>query len=210
MGIEKLDRRVLRTKRSLRSALMSLILEKGFDSVTIEDITDRADLGRTTFYLHYHDKEELLLECINEAIDDLIAQVSNIPLSAWQMPETDTSDEFSPRTVILQLFQHASDHPRLYRIILRGEGTHGTQNRLREIIAEAVDNFLGTKVENEETIMNPKVPLEVFSNYAAGSLLGILTWWLEADMPYSPQQMSYMFQMLFFPGAGDVLGISFP
>jgi AcrR family transcriptional regulator len=210
MSTEKIDRRVLRTRRSLRSALMSLILEKGFDSVTIEDITNRADVGRTTFYLHYHDKEELLLECINDAIDDLIAQVSNIPLSAWRMPESETKEQISPTNVILQIFQHACDHPRLYRIILRGEGTKGTQNRLREIIAEAVDNFLSTKVENDETIIKPKVPLEVFSNYFAGSLLGIMTWWLEADMPYSPEQMSQMFQMLFFPGAGDVLGISFP
>ena len=81
MNGKKTDRRVLRTRRALREALLSLILEQGYESVTIEEITDRADVGRTTFYLHYRDKEELLLECINGAVDDLVEEVSSIPVS---------------------------------------------------------------------------------------------------------------------------------
>lgn len=61
MSDKQLDRRVRRTRRALQDSLTSLILEKGYDAVTVEDITDRADLGRTTFYLHYKDKEELLI-----------------------------------------------------------------------------------------------------------------------------------------------------
>ena len=61
----KQDRRVNRTRRLLRESLMKLVAEKGYDSVTIEDITETAELGRTTFYLHYRDKEELLLESID-------------------------------------------------------------------------------------------------------------------------------------------------
>ena len=70
-----LDRRGRRTRRQLKEALFALILEKGYDAVTIEDITGRADLGRTTFYLHYRDKEELLLEAIDSIANDLIARL---------------------------------------------------------------------------------------------------------------------------------------
>ena len=71
----RLDRRVSRTRRQLRDALMALILERGYNMVTIEDITDRADLGRTTFYLHYRDKDELLIESLEAIAQDLKAQV---------------------------------------------------------------------------------------------------------------------------------------
>jgi hypothetical protein len=56
----------------------------------------------------------------------------------------------------------------------------------------------------------PSVPIEVFSNYFAGSLLGLVTWWLESDMPYPPEQMTEMFQKLFFQGARQVLGLPIP
>ena len=80
---EKQDRRVRRTRRALRKALNDLMEEKGYDQVTIEDLTERADIGRTTFYLHYSAKQDLLLEQFGEMIDQLVAQLSQIPLSAW-------------------------------------------------------------------------------------------------------------------------------
>ena len=70
------DRRITRTRNQLREALFELILEKGYDTVTIEEITDRANLGRTTFYLHYKDKEQLLLESINSIANDLLQQIT--------------------------------------------------------------------------------------------------------------------------------------
>ena len=74
---KELDRRTRRTRRSLREALFALILEKGYDAVTIEHITERADLGRTTFYLHYRDKEDLLLEAIDTIAAELIARIEH-------------------------------------------------------------------------------------------------------------------------------------
>jgi hypothetical protein len=70
-----------------------------------------------------------------------------------------------------------------------------------------VRNFLNTKRAGEGLEVRPEVPLEVFANYFAGSLLGILTWWLEKDMPYTPEEMTDMFQKLFFQGARQVLGL---
>ena len=193
----------------LREALMALTFEKGYDAVTVEDITDRADVGRTTFYLHYHDKEDLLIESINTLLDDLIATISVLPLSAWQVQPSPGSAA-RMETPISLVFEHAAENADLYRVILRGEGAFRAQRQIRQIIASAVDDFLRQKLEQENLQQSPVVPRDVFGYYFAGSLMGILTWWLESEMPYPPAQMAVMFQALFFPGAGEALGIAFP
>ena len=80
---EKLDRRVRRTRRALREAMRDLMSEKGYDQVTIEELTEKADIGRTTFYLHYSAKQDLLLEQFDELLGQLVDQLSGIPLSSW-------------------------------------------------------------------------------------------------------------------------------
>jgi AcrR family transcriptional regulator len=96
----KLDRRVSRTRRQLREALFNLILEKGYDATTVEEITARADVGRTTFYLHYHDKEDLLMESIGELVDDLIEQMARIPLGEWKLESGEAGSAPSPAIVL--------------------------------------------------------------------------------------------------------------
>jgi len=207
---KKIDRRVNRTRRQLRQALMTLVLEKGLDAVTIEDITNEADVGRTTFYLHYKDKEDLLFECINTTIEELVIQVSEIPILEWKLSEDEQQEEISASNPVLNIFQHVAENADLYRIIIRGGSTSQTQNRVRDIIAKAVNTFLCGRLEDEGLTMNPIIPMEVFASYFAGALMGIITWWLDINMVYSPLEMTRMFQKLFFPGARNVLGISFP
>lgn len=202
----KADRRVSRTRRLLRDSLFALILEKGYDAVTIEEITSRADLGRTTFYLHFRDKEDLLMKSISELVDDLIVQMAQLPISEWRLESEATSS--SPSPVILLPFQHVAQNARLYRIILRGEGTYKVSRRLREIIIQACHDMIRVLLGKERLAnLNPQVPLEVFVNYLAGSWLGLITWWLENDMPYPEEQMALMFQRMVMRGAPQVLGV---
>ena len=173
----KTDRRVGRTRRLLRDALFALILEKGFDAVTVEEITNRADLGRTTFYLHYRDKEDLLMESIGELVDDLIEQMSHLPAAEWNMDVG--APNFTPSPAIVLPFQHVAENARLYRVILRGEGTYSVSRRLREIIVQASREMLQVLLEKERlAAMRPQVPMEVFLNFLAGAWIGLITWWL--------------------------------
>ncbi|MFO7623519.1 MAG: TetR/AcrR family transcriptional regulator [Anaerolineales bacterium] len=210
MQNSKQDRRVSRTRRNLRNALMSLILEKGYDSVTIEEITQRADVGRTTFYLHYKDKEDLLIENIDAIIDEFIGQISSVPLSAWAMSLEEDGSLGEGLSPVLLVFQHAADNEDLYRVMLRGEGVSRAQNQIRSVISHAVRDFLQNWVEKDHLVITPSVSLDFFTNYFAGSLMGILTWWLEKDMPYEPLKMAIMFQKMFYPGAKEVLGVGSP
>lgn len=202
----KLDRRVSRTRRLLREALYNLILEKGYDAATVEEITARADVGRTTFYLHFRDKEDLLMESIGELVDDLIEQMAHIPLAEWKLESGSGSGVPSP--AITLPFQHVASNARLYRIVLRGEGTYSVNRRLREIIVQACAEMIQVLLGREKLgELNPQVPLEVFMNYLAGAWLGLITWWLESEMPYPAEQIAGMFQRMVMRGAREVLGI---
>lgn len=208
MQKNKQDRRVYRTRRNLRNALMSLILEKGYDSVTIEEITQRADVGRSTFYLHYKDKEDLLIENIDATIDEFIQQISSVPLSAWAMSLKDDDSLSQGLSPVMLVFQHAAENVDLYRVMLRGEGVSRAQNQIRSVISNAVRDFLQNWIEKDNLVITPSVSLDFFTNYFAGSLMGILTWWLEMEMPYEPIKVAIMFQEMFYPGAIEVLGVS--
>jgi AcrR family transcriptional regulator len=199
MPNEKIDRRTNRTRRRLRDALMALILEKGYDAVTVEDITSRADLGRTTFYLHYKDKEELLIESIDAIANDLKAQVD-------LLGGAHAIGDVQPRPIHLA-FNHAAEHADLYRIILQGEGATKTATRLRQIISDGALEFIQARMQVIQSGVEPTVDVHLIADYFASALLGFMTWWLEAGSPYPPDQMADIFLLLFFNGARGTLGL---
>jgi AcrR family transcriptional regulator len=209
-----IDRRSRRTRRMLKEAFFALVLEKGYDTVTIEDITERADLGRTTFYLHYRDKEELLLESIDAIAEELIAR---LPPEAWRIgdgtePPGGTPGFASPTgeavfDAIHVVFQHAAENVHLYRVFLRGEGARQAQHRLHVIISMKAAELIHERVQAGELTLQPNLPLDVFCSYFAGALLATITWWLETSAPYTPEQMADMFRRLFFLGGRRALGI---
>jgi AcrR family transcriptional regulator len=203
----KLDRRISRTRRSLQDALFCLILEKGFDSVTVEDITNRADLGRTTFYLHYRDKEDLLMQSVRNQVEALVNQLAQYPLYKGDGEHRPTKvDDITP--LISLAFNHVAQNAVFYRVLLRGEGTYSALQRLRQILVEAILELIQHFSGREKKLLNPTVPLDVFLNSLAGAWIGLMTWWLEADMPYPPEEMAVMYQRMFMRSTLDVLGLA--
>jgi AcrR family transcriptional regulator len=194
-----MDRRIRRTRRALKEALLGLILEEGFTAVTVEEITDRADVGRTTFYLHYRDKEELLLESISELAEGLVEEISQVPMV------DPVSGQPAVSRAVEVTFRHASENPDLYRVILQSGFRHGA-GRLREIMNAAVHQIIEGVARNEQRSLKPQVPMPVLSNYLVGSWIGVMTWWLEDDMPYSPAEMAGMFEKVIMLGGAKLMG----
>ena len=199
-GDKPVDRRARRTRRLLKEALFSLILEKGYDAVKIEDITERADLGRTTFYLHYRDKEELLLESIDTIAEELLARM---PLPMIGSGEQDGG--VFVQDAIRITFQHAHENGQLYRVILRGEGASRVSGRLHHIISQIASELLQKRIVMGALPPSPQIPVDVFANYFAGALLALITWWLESGSKYPPDEMAVMFRKLFFQGGRQAL-----
>ena len=208
MDNRKVDRRILRTRQALRGALLELVKEKSFESISVEEITERANLGRATFYLHYKDKEDLLLEEFREIARNRVQVLSEIPVLIWKsnQGQIELVNDQDPVMPLLLIFQHASQNADLYRILLRGESSKRIVGQIREIIVESINEIIRTRKQTPSPAMPPEVPVEMLAAYFSGALIGTLNWWLEQSEPMSPEDMARNFQHLFFPGVMQVMG----
>lgn len=173
------DRRIRRSRRALRDALMALILEKDFATITIQEIADRADVHRATFYLHYKDKQDLLLRSMQEIFDDLAARM-----------KPPTGDNFRmdvPPEGAVSMFQHIAENADFYRVALGEKGIASFQARVRAFLYEVSANRLLLLQPDKSKY---RIPLEVVASYSAGALIGMISWWLQGGMPLSSEIMA--------------------
>lgn len=206
---QHIDRRKARTRRLLREALFALMLEKGYETITIEDITERADVGRTTFYLHYKDKEELLLESIEAIALELREQITRSVQTAPQNHISASNQRVFPQLAITLLLQHAAENARLYLPILRGEGTPRAPAHIRALIHQISLEYFARRGASSSEQSSPLL-LQALINFFSSSLLGMLTWWLENNFPYSPEQMAELYLQLFYRGTASLLTSTTP
>ena len=195
---KKLDPRVVRTRQLLREALVALILERGYDAISIQDITDRAGLRRATFYLHYRDKDELLLGLLRDTLDELMQQM------AQQAPPSYTAE--TQRAEDELIFRHVQAHANLYRAILSGQGAAEITRGIRDFVAGRIREHCARSYAAPDLTM----PLEVVANYLAAVKLNMVIWWLDRGLPYPPEQMAAMCARLTLFGAAPVLALAGP
>jgi AcrR family transcriptional regulator len=184
-----MDRRAARTRRALHGALMSLILRKGYEAITVQDIIDEADVGRSTFYAHYTGKEDLL----RNGFQTLRAELTEAQRTARANTEgsQDESLRFS-----LAMFEHASGYTDIYRALVGGRGGVVAVNEIRRILSEMVKKEL-SDLEHDDT-----VPQEVRIQFVVGAFLTVLTWWLERRPRLTPSQVDTIFRRLVLEGIG--------
>ena len=193
-----LDRRVKRTRVRLRDALIKLILDKGYDHVTIQEITDTADLSRATFYLHYKDKDELLASSLEEMFDELMDSVKDLMLRR----KLEMVDGDAPS---LPAFKHVEEYADLYRSLLGEKGVSSVINRILDYIANIGEQQYRLIIGDEDESKLP-VPIDVASRHLAGALFSMVSWWLDNDMPYTPEEMAQHFHRLTAPSIMSAIG----
>ncbi|MCB0114256.1 MAG: TetR/AcrR family transcriptional regulator [Caldilineaceae bacterium] len=189
-----IDRRTVRTRALLRNALVNWMLEKEYDDISVQDITDRANLGRATFYLHYKDKDDLLLSMLDELHDELLARIH----------QQIRSQGFDGPPPIQLVFEHAAENSDLYKVVLSGAGKTAILTRTRDTIVSMLQKFV-TAVGKA-----PQIPVEVTAVYLAGAQMHLIGWWLENDLPYSVEEMVRMYHLLTVYGVMPMLGIHDP
>jgi AcrR family transcriptional regulator len=186
------DRRIQRTRQLLLDSLIKLILEKGYEAITVQDILDRANVGRSTFYFHFQDKEDLLLsgfENMRDMFEGFITQ-SDPKTSGWNFT--------------LELFKHAEENRPGFKALFGKRAGTIILNHLEKAMSAVLK-------EHFQTIFPKKkqyVPLDVFVEYMVSVFLGLLTWWLDNDIAYSPEQMNEQYQKLTEPTFQMMLGVS--
>jgi AcrR family transcriptional regulator len=189
---KKTDRRASRTRRALSEALVALILEKRFDAITVQDVIDRADVSRSTFYAHFRDKEDLFLSGWERVLEGFASHV------AWEQVGT---ARFVP---VKELFLHLQDFHRFYRALVRSRKTDLIYKTGIDYFSKYVEESLTSWLADKP---RPCVPVPVLSNYLANAMLGLLRWWLDQNMPYTAERMDEMFHQLVAPGFRAALGV---
>jgi AcrR family transcriptional regulator len=184
MKTKKTDRRSQRTRRLLGEALISLLQERRYDAITIQDILDRADVGRSTFYGHYWDKEDLISSEIARVIDHLSERVGQDRQHA------------APLIPSLVLFQHVQDHRHLYQALLRGEGIEIAVRAFRDHLQEHIE----ARLREKQAYGIADDVLKAVAFHVAGSFVNLLQWWLEAEPGWSPERVDALFRDLVLPG----------
>ncbi len=202
MQTQKPDRRIQRTERQLHEALIALILEKGYDAVTVQDILDRANMGRSTFYAHYHDKEELLLSGFQVLFDTFQKDYLQAADAASKPDAAGPSDPIqTARDLSLFFFRHAESHRGLFKAMIGEQGGKIITDHTLKFLTQ----FICTHLSAQLTDRQKDVPVELLAHYIASSYLSLLTWWLDHDTPYTAEQMDALFQQLVFPGVRALL-----
>ena len=192
----KTDRRVQRTRELLQKALIELIKERGYDAISIQDIVERANVGRTTFYLHYSSKEELFMNCHEAIVKEfhlgLLHPLSREELLSFATPKAMTS-----------AYHHLEDaRPVLYSIFL-GKGSLLILRKFRDWKARDIENNLRTVFGNDKST----IPLDMLANYLAGAQITLMQWWLEKRQPHTLENLMQTFHRLQRSAIRDAFGL---
>lgn len=167
-----IDRRVKKTRQVLKDALISLMAEKDFSNITVQDITRVADVNRATFYSHYHDKIDLIQKIAEENLSEL----NEILMKR--------SDGFRSYELLVEIFEHLSEHSEFYTIMLSSNRFPRFWKRLYTIFRNATNH-------NSEILdSNDSIPQDILNSYILGAYFGVMIQWIKRGMPYTPKYMA--------------------
>jgi len=193
----KTDRRVQRTRERLQKALIELISERGYDAITIQEIVDRANVGRTTFYLHYSSKDELFMSC-HEAI---VSEFRIGPLHPLSREEL-LSPEAPPG--MTSAYRHLLDARAPLYHIFQGKDSLLILRRIRDWSAQEIEARLRVAFAEADST----IPFDVLANYLAGAQIALVQWWLEKRQPHKLENLAQTFHRLQRAAIRDAFGLT--
>ena len=171
------DRRVKRTQKLLAKALIELTLEKGYETVTIRDITERADVGYATFFRHYHAKDDLL----NEVMEVVLAELVQL------LPSSSSGTDHA--IIGTMLFRYVQEHEAVIRVLLSSQGGALLVQQMIKAGSQSV-------LLDYKALESTEVPQEIAAYHIVSSAIALIRWWLEHKMPYPPERMGIIYREL--------------
>lgn len=191
MRDKKTDRRSQRTRLALGEALTALMRQKSYDAITVQDILARANVGRTTFYAHFMDKEDLLMTEFQRVVHELDRQaLQTDPGPAQIFPS-------------LALFRHVKEFEAIYKALTFGRGLELIYKHFQAQLDVYVEARLAARVPAAHT---PTVPLPLLAHWVTGTFLSLLTWWIDHKSAETPEHMDAWFWLIVRPGLSAALG----
>jgi len=179
----KMDRRVLRTRDTLGDALVELMHEKPFDDITVQDVLDRAGVGRSTFYTHYRDMDDLFLSDVEDFFELFSTALTRHGASLMRLAP------------VAELFAHISDAREFFAALVASGKVHDVQALGQGLFARSIEERLhlaGVEMD--------AVQLAAQSHALAGSLFALLDWWIDHGMKADPKEMDALFHRMAWGG----------
>lgn len=187
------DRRVQKTQNLLRGALISLIAEKSYDSIVVKEILDRANVGRSTFYMHFQDKDDLLVSGIFEMLGP-------VPLRPSPGKGHERFLWFS-----LPIFEHHYRHAHAWGDRIGARGRAILHQHLRRVLAKIIRSSM-KREPGAGRKPAQQLPADLASEYVASTFVLVLNWWLDKKMFLPPKEVDDQFRKLILPTLGAVWG----
>ena len=188
-GTQTRDRRIQKTLNLLHEALGALIREKPYNEIVVQEILDRANVGRSTFYMHFRDKDELLVSGIHDMLKTIHA-----PLDA---PTPGKPYEQIVR-FSLPIFEHIYQHRRTGAVMMGVRGRAVVHDYLQQIVAEHIADDVKKHLQGQRK-MATKIPQGLLAQYVAATFILVLNWWAESRNPLPPAEADALFRMLVVP-----------
>jgi len=194
------DRRIIRTKSSIREALIQLMEEKGFDALSVKDITAKANINRGTFYLHYRDKYDLLEQTEAEIISDIETIFERTGLhNASELKHTG-----EPLPFLVVFFEYLNDHAALMRAVLGLKGKMAFQTQIKKAMERNLFKEEGIAQVYHE---NSQIPTEYLISYVVAAHLGVVQSWLQKGCKETPVEMALILSRMTYHGPLNALGL---
>lgn len=191
MTNQKIDLRVIKSKEAIYNAFIDLLEEKGFDTITVKDVTTRARINRGTFYTYYLDKYDLMEKCEL----DFIKGLSDLGTSNV------STEDVTPQLLIC-IFEYIKENKRLANLLLNGSGTISFQNKLKQ--------FMEKRLFTHD-ILNPEkflVPTDMLNAYISAANVGLIQQWLKSNLEKSPEEMAEILRIIIVNGPLYAAGIT--
>lgn len=153
---------------------MELVLEKGYHQVTVQDLTDRADVGRSTFYSHYETKDGLLVGLLDHLVDDIEGGLESEPSGGFPT---------------LAVFRHVAANAPIFKALIGNGGIDLVERAALDLLTERARSATWSSGRTQ-------VPDDIRAAFLAGSLMALVAWWLENDMSYPAEAMANAFDEL--------------
>jgi AcrR family transcriptional regulator len=170
--------RVRRTQKLLREALIELIEERDFDSLTVGEISERAMVSRAAFYRNYQDKYDLVEQIFAEAMQALFGAISE--------PSTE-----HPPLIWVKFFEHIAAYERLYRALLGRKGSPWFVLKMRASLVDLLKEYTRLPFfQPPADRPNPATSDEFVLDLIATMMVEAITWWLEQGRPYTTQEIT--------------------
>ncbi len=187
------DRRIQKTRNLLREAVISLMLEKRYEDISVQDILDRANVGRSTFYMHFQNKDELLTSGVHQDLRTMLKTAQE------KAPAVSGRPYESIIGFSLTVFEHAYEYRSVWKAMLGSRAGAIVRHNIQEVLADLIRDAYKKEFQRRRKTTS-EVPFELMVHFLASTFMSVMSWWLNHKSPIPPKAIDDIFRALVVPG----------